>query len=209
MLSHPTLPDVPHLNVAHVDDGVGAAEIEALDVQRVAVTDESVAADLRARGWEDETTLLLGRDGALEPPAAGALAEEVPYGHVRGLRDEWIRSGAWATSEDIVRDAHEGDRRLFAGTPTRSFATFEQGRPLAYALLLDDGRDGMLEDVYTTPSARGRGLASAVIAAVLHAARAERHELVFVPTDVEGGARRLYEGLGFKPLAVRHRLSRP
>ena len=159
-------------------------------MQRVAVSGSrpSPPSCRRAAG-SDETTLLLGRDGALEPPAAGALAEEVPYGHVRGLRDEWIRSGAWATSEDIVRDAHEGDRRLFAGTPTRSFATFEQGRPLAYALLLDDGRDGMLEDVYTTPSARGRGLATAVIAAVLHAARAERHELVFVPTDAEGGAR--------------------
>ena len=47
----------------------------------------------------------------------------------------------------------------------------------------------MLEDVYTTPSARGRGLATAVIAAVLHAARAERHELVFVPTDAVGKAR--------------------
>ena len=47
----------------------------------------------------------------------------------------------------------------------------------------------MLEDVYTTPEARGRGLATAVIAAVLHAARAERHEIVFVPTDAVGGAR--------------------
>ena len=199
VLSHPTLPDVPHLNLAHVARRRGRRRRSRPSTCSASRSPtRRVAAELRARGWDDETTLLLGRDGALEPPAAGALAEEVPYGHVRGLRDEWIRSGAWATSEDIVRDAHEGDRRLFAGTPTRSFATFEQGRPLAYALLLDDGRDGMLEDVYTTPSARGRGLATAVIAAVLHAARAERHELVFVPTDVEGGARRLYEAAGLR-----------
>ena len=70
---------------------------------------------------------------------------------MRGLRDEWIRSEPWAKGEEEVRDAHEADRRMFAGTPTRAFATFEQGRPLAYALLLDGGRDGMLEDVYTTP----------------------------------------------------------
>ena len=66
--------------------------------------------------------------------------------------------------------------------------------------------NGMLEDVYTTPEARGRGLAAAAIAAVLHAARAERHELVFVPTDADGRARSLYERLGFEPLAIDHRL---
>jgi GNAT superfamily N-acetyltransferase len=66
----------------------------------------------------------------------------------------------------------------------------------------------MLEDVYTTPEARGRGLATAVIAAVLHAARAERHEAVFVPTDADGRARALYERLGFRPLAIVHRFTK-
>jgi len=178
-------------------------------VTRVVVDDDALAAAMAARGWDDHSILLLGRDGSADPPEAQALAEEVPYGHVRGLRDEWIRSEPWATSEDVVAGAHETDRRLYAATPTRAFAVFERGRPLAYALLLDGGRDGMLEDVYTTPSARGRGLATAAIAAVLHAARAARHELVFVPTDREGGARELYERLGFEPLVVRHRLTRP
>ena len=91
---------------------------------------------------------------------------------------------------------------MLAGTPTRAFATFERGRPLAYALLLDGSRDGMLEDVFTTPAARGRGLASAVCAAVLHAARAERHELVFVPTDADDGAGPLYEALGFERVTI-------
>ena len=94
---------------------------------------------------------------------------------------------------------------MFAGTPTRAFAAFEQGRPLAYALLLDGGRDGMLEDVYTTPAARGRGLATGVIAAVLHAARAERHELVFVATDAAGGRARAVRAARLLPLTVQHR----
>ena len=195
---------------------MGAGEAEALadelqgelSFRRVTTGDDALAADLVARGWRDEPLLLLARNGALEPPDAPALAEEVPYGHVRGLRDEWLRSEPWASGEQEIRDAHEADRRLFSGTPTRAFATFERGRPLAYALLLDGGRDGMLEDVYTTPEARGRGLAAAVIAAVLHAARAERHELVFVPTDAGGRARSLYERMGFEPLAIDHRLMR-
>ena len=208
----PSLPRVPHLHgvVAHVPLEPGEAEALAdehlggLAVRRVLPVDDALVAPLTARGWRAEPVLVLGRDGALEPPAAAALAEEVPYGHVRGLRDEWIRGEPWAKGDDEVRDAHEADRRMFSAAPTRAFATFEQGRPLAYALLVDGGRDAMLEDVYVTPSARGRGLATAVCAAVLHAARAERHELVFVPTDAVGGAGGLYERLGFEPLTILH-----
>jgi GNAT superfamily N-acetyltransferase len=98
---------------------------------------------------------------------------------------------------------------MFAGTPPRAFAVFEQGRPLSYALLLyTGGRDAMLEDVYTTPDARGRGLSAATIAAVLHAARAERCDAVFVPTDASGKASALYERLGFAPLCVQHIFAR-
>ncbi len=204
---------MPHLHgvVVHAPLDAGAAEALAdermgdLPFRRLLAPDEALADALATRGWQHEPVLVLGRDGALAPPEASP-AEEVPYGHVRGLRDEWIRSSPWAKGEEEVRDAHEADRRMFSATPTRAFATFEQGRPLAYALLLDGGRDGMLEDVYTTPAARGRGLATAAIAAVLHAARAERHELVFVPTDAEGRSRPLYERLGFEPLAIVHRM---
>ncbi len=214
LIAHPTLPHVSHLNTLVLRAPMDADEAEALAekhqgdlaFRRLVADDDALAAELAARGWSDDPLLLLGRSGALEPPAADALAEEVPYGHVRGLRDEWLRSEPWAEGEQDIRDAHEADRRLFSATPTRAFAVFEDGRPLAYALLLDGGRDGMLEDVYTTPSARGRGLGTAVIAAVLHAARAERHELVFVPTDAEGRSRPLYERLGFEPLAIVRRM---
>jgi GNAT superfamily N-acetyltransferase len=212
LISTPSLARVPHLHgvVLHGRPSAGEAEaladelMGALPFRRLLAPDEALVAPLVARGWQHEPVLLLARDGALEPPATAALAEEVPYGHVRGLRDEWIRSSPWAKGEQEVRDAHEADRRMFESTPTRAFATFEQGRPLAYALLVDGGRDGMLEDVYTTPSARGRGLATAAIAAVLHAARAERHELVFVPTDAVDGAGMLYEKLGFERVTVLH-----
>jgi GNAT superfamily N-acetyltransferase len=216
LLRTPSLARVPHLNSLWLDADADADSAEALAAQHAAewviagdeAQGERLAGELPARGWGLERVALLGRDGAEPPPAAEALAEEVPYGHVRGLRDEWIRSESWASSEEIVAEAHESDRRLLGGTPTRAFAHFEQGRPLAYALLIDGGRDGMLEDVYTTPAARGRGIATGVIAAVLHAARAERHEAVFVPTTADGPAQQLYERLGFAPLAVLHRFMR-
>lgn len=219
-LSHPPLPRVPHLNCVRLEADLDAEAVETLAEElqaglphrRVAVDDEAagerLAGELGARGWEVDRLCLLGRDGSAAPPESPVLAEEVPYGHVRGLRVEWIRSEPWASDDELIDEALEADRLLFAGTPTRAFAAFEQGRPLAYALLLDGGRDGMLEDVYTTPQARGRGLGTGVIAAILHAALAERHEAVFVPTDADGLARGLYERLGFEPLAVQHRFMR-
>ena len=216
LISTPSLRRAPHLHgvVLHGQMDVGEAEALAdellgdLPFRRLLAPDDALVDPLVARGWRHEPVLLLARDGTREPPEAGALAEEVPYGHVRGLRDEWIRSEPWAKGEEEVRAAHEADRRMFAGTATRAFATFERGRPLAYALLLDGGTDGMLEDVFTTAGARGRGLARAVCAAVLHAARAERHELVFVATDAVGGAGPLYEKLGFERVTVLHWLRR-
>jgi GNAT superfamily N-acetyltransferase len=218
VITTPSLPLARHLNSVIVHGGdLDADAVEALAAEhlgtlperRIVVDDETagerLAAELPVRGWELERLMLLGRDGGVPPPEAPTLAEEVPYGHVRGLRDEWIRSSPWAKTDELIRQVHDADRRMFATTTTRAFASFEQGRPLAYALLIDGGRDGMLEDVYTTPAARGRGLATAVIAAVLHAARAERHEAVFVPTEAGGPAQALYERLGFVPLTVQHR----
>ena len=219
VLTTPSLPTVPHLNTLVVHAALGAEEIESLAGehlaglanQRVVIDGEEHGERLReelpARGWTSHRLLHLWRDGAVPPPAAAALAEEVPYGQVRGLREEWLRTTAGLSGEHLDA-ALAGDARLFAGTPTRAFAVLEAGRPVAYALLLDGGRDGAVEDVYTTPDARGRGLAAAAVAAVLHASRAERHEAVFIPTDADGGAGGLYERLGFAPLCVEHVFSR-
>jgi GNAT superfamily N-acetyltransferase len=193
-------------------EALAGKQLAGLPNQRVVVDDEShgeaLGPELTARGWAAYALLHMARDGAAPPPEARALAEEVPYGHVRGLRDEWLRTEDWAAGEEQLRELLAGDARIFAGTPPRAFAVFDQGRPVAYALLLDGGRDGMLEDVYTTPAARGRGLSTATVAAVLHAARAQRRDTVFVPTDAAAGTSALYERLGFARVTVQHIFSR-
>jgi GNAT superfamily N-acetyltransferase len=217
----PSLPTVPHLNTVFIHARLDADAVEALAAeqlaglgnQRVVIDDEAhggaLRPELEARGWTAYGLRHLVRDGAAPPPEAEALAEEVPYGHVRGLRREWLSTADWGLTDAQLEEGLAGDDRMFTGTPPRAFAVFEQGRPVSYALLLDTGeRDAMLEDVYTTPEARGRGLSTATIAAVLHAARAERREYVFVPTDAAGKASALYERLGFAAVCVQHIFAR-
>jgi GNAT superfamily N-acetyltransferase len=221
-LHHPGLPRVIYLNALRLEAPLDADAAEALAERvqgglphrRLEVADEAagekLAAVLAGRGWDVGRLLLLGRDGQAPPPEAAKVAEEVPYGHVRGLRSEWIRSEPWAAGdEDLIGQVLAADALLLTATPTRAFAVFEDGRAVAYCLLLEAGGGaGLVEDVYTTPEARGRGLAAAVVAHALGAARAEGHDAVFIPTDAGGRARALYERLGFRPLGIVHQFLR-
>ena len=94
-LFHPLVPRVLDLNAVRLDARLDAAEAAALveraqaglPHRRLEVHDEALgerlAPDLAERGWTLDRLLLMGRDGGA--PAPDAAAEEVPYGHVRGL----------------------------------------------------------------------------------------------------------------------------
>ena len=215
----PAIPRVRDLNVLRLEAAHDADAAEALAERvqgglphrYVEAADEDLAAalapELERRGWAVDRILLMARPAG-PPPAAQPVAEQVPYGFVRGLRAEWLRAELPAGDEDLLGQVQRGDALLFSATPTRAFAVFEDGSPVAYALLLDAGAIGMVEDVYTTPAARGRGFASAAVALALGASQAEGHEAAFLPTGLGGPAVALYERLGFAPLTVVHRFVR-
>jgi GNAT superfamily N-acetyltransferase len=178
-----------------------------LDQRRIEVFDADTAGRLgpgmAALGYERGRSVLMGWDGGEPPPAP--QVEEVPYRAIEHLRAQWLREDPWAAD---LEQALAADRLTFATTPTRAFAVVEQGLPQAYGLLVDLGEAALVEDVYTSPGARGRGLGAAVIHRLVWESRAGGHHDTVLATPARGHARPLYERLGFTRLGAVHRFLR-
>jgi GNAT superfamily N-acetyltransferase len=216
---HDAFPRWPDLNTVRVE--VPAPDLDAerleravarlqagLPVQRVEVFDEATAAgladDMEARGWSRPRSVLMAWSGG-EPPAAPQV-EEVPYAAVERLRSEWL--GSDGLDAEAVRQGLAADRETFTETPTRAFAALEAARPVAYGLLLDFAAVALIEDVYTTPAARGQGLGAAVVHRLVWEGRAGGHEDTVLATDAAGRARELYARLGFTRIGAVQRFLR-
>jgi GNAT superfamily N-acetyltransferase len=166
-------------------------------------TAERLGEGMAALGYEPGRSVLMGWDGGEPPPAP--QVEEVPYRAIEHLRAEWLRGDPWAPD---VEQALRADRLTFEGTPTRAFAVVEQGLARAYGLLVDLGEAALIEDVYTSPAVRGRGLGAAVIHRLAFESRAGGHADTVLATPAAGQARALYSRLGFTRLGVVHRFLR-
>jgi GNAT superfamily N-acetyltransferase len=172
-----------------------------------APTAERLDAGMAERGYERGRSLLMAWDGG-EVGGESPQVEQVPYAAIERLREEWLRDDPWAPDPETLAEGLAADRLAFAATPTRAFAVVEDGRPQAYGLLLDLGDVALVEDVYTTPSARGHGMAAAVVRRLVWESRRSGHEDTVLATDADGRARALYERLGFTALGVVHRFLR-
>ena len=62
-----------------------------------------------------------------------------------------------------------------------------------------------MEQAYVRPALRGRGTGGALVAA---AARAGGATETFIVADDEGGPKRLYERLGFRPVWIQYEFTR-
>lgn len=73
----------------------------------------------------------------------------------------------------------------------------EAGRPVACACLDDHGEAGLLRSVAVAPERRGRGLARALVVALLERARRRGHVAVYLLTSSAQG---YFERFGFRPV---------
>jgi ribosomal protein S18 acetylase RimI-like enzyme len=86
----------------------------------------------------------------------------------------------------------------------RWFVAGIDGRLAACCCLIDHGGIGEIEYVGTLRSARGQGLARAVVLAAREASAAAGDELTFLQADRDHWPAQLYERLGFEPVGLDH-----
>ncbi|MFJ8644502.1 GNAT family N-acetyltransferase [Streptomyces sp. NPDC093546] len=164
-------------------------------------TQERLCAALEERGWRREVTAEV-RIGGLAP-VADAVEAESAGGIVlsRSLDEAWLRR--------YNRSGLPGPHvlKVLAGGPSVWFASVpdpEGGEvPAAIGRCVVDGRWAGFAAVEVDPAYRRRGLATAVMAALARRALEEGASAAWLQVEEDnGGARTLYDGMGF---ALHHR----
>ena len=158
----------------------------------------SLLAELSSRGDRLGWDLVMDLDG--DPPPSADVAVEPLEG----------RGDLWETVADslVLFGAEPGEaleqfrtleRDVLAPAGKRWFGAVDQdGRVQSIGALLVFGDVGYVDNIATFPAFRGRGLASAVTAAIARAARRAGANHVFLLADPEASAIvSMYERLGF------------
>ena len=215
----PRVPASYEHNAVWLDGAPSAAAIEAAGdlvlgdaAHRRVVLDAVPPEDLSVgpAGWEvdEERILVLAPDATV----AGPVDIEVVPVTQEVMAGLWAPS--WQRSIDGIPDDAVDDlirREAFAHAHLRivDLAVLgPDGVPVAGTQLRIDGATAAIEAVLCDPDHRGRGLASALVAAAVDRARAAGCDLVWLLAYADDWPRRWYERLGFVDVGARWVLHR-
>jgi ribosomal protein S18 acetylase RimI-like enzyme len=112
-------------------------------------------------------------------------------------------------AEDVLDQLLHRDLEVFLPRGMRWFAATAEDEPVGYTSVLSLAGVGYLDGVMTMPTFRGRGIATATIAAAIRASRSAGDEVVHLLAEDGGAPQRLYERLGFRTRARVETFSRP
>jgi ribosomal protein S18 acetylase RimI-like enzyme len=213
----PELPKVWDSSYFRVERGDGDGETVAAETSRIAreaglahatvvVTDEACASRLRpglsAAGFEETRFVLMA---LREVPAAPKIpVEDASFADVAPSRRE-LTLEDFDGDEALADQLAELDRRLKSTIGGRWFATREDGEITSRAWLLGGDGVGQVEDVATSASHRGRGLARAVVGAAARASVDDGNDLTFVIANDGETTPELYRKTGFEPIGHKWR----
>lgn len=163
---------------------------------------ERLEAQFRADGWgvDREVTMALasGADREVDTTGVAEPSEE----QALELMSRWIRE------DDTVKLTPEAHRQLVefnrlawrARRARRLGAWGRSGALAAITMLFSDWSIAQVEDVYTVPEERDRGLARALLTRAGELAREGGHELTFIVADDQDWPKQLYARVGFEPI---------
>jgi predicted GNAT family acetyltransferase len=161
-----------------------------------------------ALGWKPERFVLMVARGAPDRTAEHEV-REVDEPTIRPLWAEAIRTEPHGKDETLVQQILEHRRAIGQAIPTQYLAAEGDGKLVAHAELYSEGGVGQVEDVFTLPAYRGRGLARSLVLRGVVESHAAGNDLTFLVADADDWPQRLYERLGFETVGRYARFLRP
>ena len=134
---------------------------------------------------------------------------EVDEPTLRPLWAEAIRSEPHGQDETLVQQILEHRRDVGRAISTQLFAAEADGKLVAHTELYSEDGVGQVENVFTLPDYRGRGLARSLVLHAVAESRAAGNELTFLVADADDWPQRLYEKLGFETIGRYARFLKP
>ncbi len=210
----PSLPQVWSLNEVRIVEPVSFSEAVAitdeeqggLSFRHLVIEDDATGRELEdafaSAGWavDREVYMVLG-----DAPLARVDARKiVPLTEDQALSliRAWGAERHPSASVDSLDQLGEYSRREGRFWAERSYGVVdERGSPLAMTKLrLDDGFS-WVEDVFTMPAARRRGLARTLVTHVTRLAQEANRPFTFIAADDNDWPKHLYASVGFRPVA--------
>lgn len=213
VLDSPSMPgwwDLNHVRIGRpvrFADALDLAEqhLHTLPFRHLVIEHDATAVWLdepfRTAGWSVERDLLMALRAGPDRPADTSAVSEVDADHQATMMRRWHLEERPDTDEDelglLERSVAREARRL---RERRFGIALPSGESAAITKLRSDGVTAQVEDVYTIPEARGRGLARALIEHAIAVARAERHDVIFIIADADDWPKELYARIGFRAI---------
>lgn len=216
IVATPAHPAVWDANFVAAGPGVGAAAVvAALEhfsgwrvAQADALTEPEVEATLALAGFRAETVLIemLAADVASPlpvPPVELSAVGEAEWPRLAALVEADHREGKRTGTHDaaVAAGLLDGMRRRLG--PCDYWLLTEGGVDLGYGMtaVCPNGL-GLIENLFTLPQHRGRGLMSSFIVAAARWLRAAGCDAVFLDAHAHDTPKLLYARLGFRPVAM-------
>lgn len=210
LASTPSLPAVWWLNQVRVSEprafdalveladqhqpGLAYRQI-AIEHQR---TGRTVEEAFRTASWKVERDLLMVLHATPDRPADTSLVIEAGEDELMELMERWHDDAPAQTAQELAQLVASSRRELHAQDTRLLGVRSSDGKLVSMTQLRTHGDVAQVEDVYTTPEARGRGYARALITRATELAREADPELIFITADDHGWPKLLYERLGFR-----------
>ncbi len=194
-----------------IETAYGHSRYRVVDAD--AFTPPAVLARLALDGWQEHPAVILmaltGRIGPIEAPPLEFRAVESAddWSDLRRLHDLDISEVGRASgprSPEIAEGLFHG--MVKKARSGRIFLARLDGRSCAYALAVPAPRDfGFIDDVFTDPDCRKRGVASALVGHCVEHLRGEGCATAFLTALASDTPKRLYARLGFAPAMLARR----